>query len=501
VWLALGALCVGLLFAAMHALTKIPHSDEGDLASTAISLLDAGRIAFPISYAYLPSIRHEYFLPPFYPSSLALWFEMFGRTIESYRLFHVAWLAVLVVAWTASVRAAAGVAVAMPIAALLLALNYDLINLSVSRSDVVCASLNATAIGLYATLRLNRFGLAVFLSNCFLAFSAITHPNALFGLVGCGAIFVAGRDWQRIRARHLALALLPYTMTFGAWATIIDGRWELFTSQMRTMSTGKGLSSGSVIADDFVVRWWQLFAGWREGVPSMMRLKTGFLALWLVVPFLAVRRGMPGTFAVRAGLTAYALASVILLALTDAFHYQVYSIHAIGAFTALTAIVASDLYHTRPRWATPVTVMVFGIAAFGAGAIGLRVKSGELQREFKPMASYVRAESVKSGLVVGPGELGFVLGFADPVRTDPALSSIGSSEMPLLIVSSLDLGHNVVSDNVGCKIGERIQDSTAYVEVDLATPRKYYRVFRRSDESSSEARGQTNVRIFTRNCP
>src|SRR2546425_13202081 len=60
-------LLAGIALTSAHALTKVPHGDEGDLASAAASLLDRGRIAFPMEYAYLPSMRQQIYLsPPFY---------------------------------------------------------------------------------------------------------------------------------------------------------------------------------------------------------------------------------------------------------------------------------------------------------------------------------------------------------------------------------------------------------------------------------------------------
>src|SRR5437762_12768460 len=49
----------GLCLMTAHALTKIPHSDEGDLASAGVSVLQRGKIAFSMSYDYVASVRDE----------------------------------------------------------------------------------------------------------------------------------------------------------------------------------------------------------------------------------------------------------------------------------------------------------------------------------------------------------------------------------------------------------------------------------------------------------
>ena len=58
--LTIAAVVVGVLLATAHALTKIPHADEGDLASAAVSLLERSRIAFTMNWGYPQSIREHY---------------------------------------------------------------------------------------------------------------------------------------------------------------------------------------------------------------------------------------------------------------------------------------------------------------------------------------------------------------------------------------------------------------------------------------------------------
>ena len=494
------SLLAGIALAIAHALTKLPHADEGDLASAAASFLDRGRIAFPMSYGYGASVRQEYLLaPPFYPASLAAWFAAFGRSLEAYRLFHVPWFVLLVVSWMQLARAATVTRVALPIAAGLFALNYDLINLGVSRYDVVCAALNAAAMASFAIWRTRRFALAVFASNCCLALAALTHPYAVFGLVGCLAIFLANGDWRRIRVQHALLALAPYAVAFGVWALEINGNWNVLLQQIAMQAQMRKLDFDSpvrVFMADFVVRWWQLFAGWRDGVPAIMRAKTLFLFLWGFMPFLVFRRVPGGTFALRSGIALYCLVTLLAIPLTDDSHLQIYNLHVIAGFTALTAIVFADFWEYAPRLRLPVLGVLAAICLSGVLGIGLRVSKRDLQHEYVPVHALLTRELVEGDIVIAPAEMGFGLGFEKYVRMDPALTSVGSGEMPRFIVESKETGRSA-PHAVACGVGALVYDTTTYVELPLHTPSHHYRVLSRvsaADSSVSDGRRIVNIR-------
>ena len=496
-------LLIGIALLVAHALTKQPHTDEGDLASAATSLLDRGRVAFPMSYEYGQSVRDAYYLaPPFYPAALAVWFEPFGRSLTAYRLFHVAWVVLLTLSWMRMVRLGTTSRVALPIAAGLFALNYDLINLGVSRYDIVCAALNAAAMAAYATWRVDRFGRAIVVANSLLALSALTHPYALFGLIGCLAIALANRDWRRVRPRHLLAGLAPYVVGFGAWILMIGGHWDQLRAQVAMQAGTRGIDYGDplrVFASDFIVRWWQLFAGWREGVPAILRAKTLFLVLWAVVPFFALRRGSAAELRpLRLGVLVYTLAALLLLPLTDNMHVQIYNMHVIAGLVALTAMAFVDVWERWPRMRPALGVVIAGICLFGLAGIGLRVKQRDLQREYEPVQAFLEREVGEGDVVIGPSELGFELGFERHVRDDPKLSSIGGGELPRFIVASRERDEPLPR-TVPCDVNVRVHDTTTYVEMRVATPKDSYRILRRVAPGDTLATGASPWRI-ERNC-
>jgi 4-amino-4-deoxy-L-arabinose transferase-like glycosyltransferase len=496
-------LLAGLALLAAHALTKQPHTDEGDLASTATSLLDRGRIAFPMSYDYGPTVRDVYYLaPPFYPAALAAWFAPFGRSLVSYRLFHVAWVLLLVVSWMRVVRRGSTTGVSLAFAAGLLAFNYDILNLGVSRYDIVCAALNAAAMAAYLTWRANRFGRAIVVANVCLALSALTHPYAVFGLLGCLALVLAYGDWRRLRVRHVLLGLAPYVVAFGAWIVMIGGHWDVMREQIAMQASTRVIDYGNplrVVASDFVARWWELFAGWREGVPRIMRVKTLFLVLWAVVPVLALRRRSAAVRPARIGVVAYTLSALLILPFTDNMHVQIYNVHVIAGLTALTAMAAADAWELWPRLRPAVLVAVAGICLFGVFAIAFRVRQRELQREYQPVQALLEREVGAQDLVIAPSELGFGLGFERHVRDDPALSSLNQGQMPKLIVEAKER-NEPAPDTVPCAGGSTVHDTTAYVEAPVHTPRDSYRVLMRVSPGDSAVTSSAPVLRIARNC-
>ena len=481
----IAAVLIGLVLFVINALTKAPHVDEGDLASAAAALLDTGHFAFPMSYYYMPGARTEYFVPPLYYGTLAGWLSIFGRSIVAYRLFHVCFWALLVVAWTQISAKLGRSRAVVVIAAVLLALNYDLINLGISRYDVACAALNAAAIAAFLTFRESRFTIAVLAANVFLALSAITHPNAIFGLLGCALFVVGSGDWRRIRVRHVALGLLPYALAFGGWALIVDGRWSLFVEQMQYGARSKHVELGrpvSVVLDDVRIRWIELFAGWRSGVPVVMRAKTVFLILWLAAAFrlLIGRTADSVSTGLRRALAVFTLVSPVLLAFTDSLHLQIYVINVVPQCIAGLAIVLSDMWDDRPAWRPLLQVGVAGLAVFGVVTIAYRARKMELQHGYGRVIESIRLAIAENDLVVGPSELGFGLGFAKHVRNDPRLTSIGTGVLPTYIVRSAEQGELGFPASATCERSAVVQDSVDYVPVRLPDEASEYRVFRRA---------------------
>lgn len=498
--LALIALLLGLALMVAHALTKIPHVDEGDLASAAVSLLERSRIAFPMSWHYPVSIREHYYSAPFYYWVLAAWFKVGGSSIESYRLFHVAWYVLLVLAWARVARGASTARFVVPIAVAAIALNYDVINLSVSRYDIVCAALNAAAMGSYVALRERRLVLAIFVANLCLACSAITHPYAIFGLVGCIALLVATGDLRRLRLPHVLAGLAPYALAFGLWALTISD-WQAFNAQRVLMMSNKR-SSGAfpeTLWTDTYIRWWQLFAGWRDDVPVIMRAKTAFLALWAAALVAVVPLGSAEGRPIRIAMLVYSVAALVMLPFVDSMHLQIYNIHPITGLAATTAVVLAELAERGTFLRLSAGAATVGMALFAIAAIGFRVRESDLRREFNATIAVVERELPPSGYAIAPASFGFALDYWHRMRSDRDLQSLTGGPLPDVVVESMEHGFRVTPSRPPCLRGAAVHDTTVYVEIPVNTPRHYYRVLRRRQGAPLAA--DSAGLVVTRDCP
>jgi hypothetical protein len=495
------ALLAGLALMIAHALTKMPHVDEGDLGSAAVSILDRGHMAFPFSYYYLPSFRDDYLLPPFYFYTLAGWFALVGRTIETFRAFHVLWWLALTLCWISVVRSASRSASATVIGAVLLALNYDTINLGVSRYDIVTAALNAAAIAAYLAWRRDHFTRAIVVANACLALAAITHPHAIFGLLTCGLIFAWTGDWRRVRPRHAALALLPYAVAFGTWALLIDGRWSLFLDQMLYGTRSKRGATGDPLASlatDLRIRWWELFAGWREGVPVVMKAKTGFLVVWTAAAIVALwgRRGNGEANAIRRALSLSTLLIVVMLAFIDTLRLQIYVINVVPPAVATLAIVLGGVWDERRTLRPIAAAGVAGMALFAMAAIAFRVRANDLRTRYAPVAR-VLADSVGAGdVAIAPADLAYAVGFRADIRSDPAFSSLASGALPKIVVRSEEQGTLALPRRVPCPLGAAAPvDSASYADITPPQAGDEYRVYVRRPAASADS-----TRTIVRDC-
>jgi hypothetical protein len=391
--------------------------------------------------------------------------------------------------------------VAIPIAAALLALNYDLLNLGVTRYDVTCAALNAAAMAAYLTWRSKRFMLAVIVANCCLALAAITHPLALLGLIGCLALFFAHQDWRQVRLSHALVALLPYVVGFGAWILMIGGHWDELRQQTQMQAGTRVIDYAhplAVFITDSKVRWLELFAGWRGDVPKLMRVKTLFLFVWAVVPFLVIRYAPAGLRAPRVGIIVYALASLLILPFTDSSHLQIYNLHVIAGLSALTAIACADAWERWPRLRIFVAAGVACSAVFGIGAIGLRVMQNDAGREFVPAHAHLTGLK-DDEFIIAPAEMGFGIGFAKHVRDDFTLGAIADGSMPRFIVETKERPRPMPRF-VPCSGGSSVHDTTTYRALPNPTPRQYYRVLERVDSGDVAPDASALTLQIVRNC-
>src|SRR6185369_3158297 len=158
----------------------------------------------------------------------ALWDKLLGFNLFTVRLYSVAWGlvalgAVYVTLFTLSGRrdvALLGVA--------LLAIDFQFLwSASVGRMDMMCVALGQAAFAAFLYLRNRSFPMAVLVSQSLVAAAGLTHPMGAGEFVGL-LFLTLYCDWNRIRASHIALAIIPYGIGAVAWGMYILKQPALF---------------------------------------------------------------------------------------------------------------------------------------------------------------------------------------------------------------------------------------------------------------------------------
>lgn len=430
-------LAVLLLFAALAAavaLTRAPHSDEGHFASAGAAFAADGRLVMPMWTPWIASLDERlYATMPLYFVALGGWFEAFGVSFASMRLFSVLWGLVLVGAWyvvgghVGRAVAATGTATPWRTTALLTAvfvgLNYDVVNAASARYDIMTAALGAVALACYLALRERRLGLAIAASQALVCAAFLVHPYGVYGGAGV-VVFALALDARRFRPRHLLPAVAPYAVGLGLWGLYIAQDPAMFREQFGENASGRlaaWRTPLAALATELRVRYVELLGGWSADAPAAARAKLLLLPVYaggilgcLLTP--AIRRAP----AARA-LLAYALTVFLMLAFLESNRWYIYLIHAVPVYAACAALFTAWLHGRGGRARQAAVAGTAAFALFAVASVAYRARLDHYGRAYEPVMAFLQANVRPGELVMGGGEFGVGLGFADHVLDDHSL--------------------------------------------------------------------------------
>ena len=359
---------------------------------------------------------------PLYFVVLGGWFKAFGASFESMRLLSVAWGVALVGAWYVIGREVGRGRAAGVLTAVLVGLNYDVVNAASARYDVMAAALGALGLAAYLVLRERRLTLAIVVSQALVCAACLTHPFGVFGGAGV-LIFGLSLDWRRLRPRHLLAAAAPYVVELGAWGLYIAQDPEMFREQFAENASGR-VGAGSplaAVADELRQRYLVSLGGWRADLPLAARAKVLTLVAYAagvlgcaLTP--AVRRSPAGR-----ALLLYAVAAFLLLTFLDSNRWYIYTIHVVPVYAACAALFAEQL---RRRGGTARALALAGTAAFAlftVASVAYRARLDVHGRAFEPTVAFLRERLQPGDLVMAGGEFGVDLGFERHVLDDMQL--------------------------------------------------------------------------------
>jgi hypothetical protein len=433
-------LLVFLVLALVLAVTRPPQSDEGHFANAGAALATQGRFVMPMWTSWIPTLdQRVYSNMPLYFLTLGAWFKAFGVSWLSFRALSVLFGLIMVVSLLATLRSITRERAAFVAALVFVALNYDLVNLSSARYDVMTAALSWAGIASYLGLRERSLDRAVLVANTLLAAACMTHPYALFGMVGL-ATFAIVLDWRAIRLRHIALAAAPYIVALAAWGVYIAKDPAMFRAQFAANASGRlqaRLGPLGMIAAEMRERYLGRFAGWRPGAPPLMRVRILLLAAYAagLIGCLALRR-------IRANPAARALAlfttiSLVLLMVVDAHRWYVYFIYVLPQLGLCLALLTAEVSRmgTGGLWTARAGLACY--ALFTVATVAYRARLDVHHRAFLPAEVYLQQHVRDGDLVIAGGEFGMGLGFERHVLDDPTFG-FRSHRVPAYVVLSTD---------------------------------------------------------------
>jgi 4-amino-4-deoxy-L-arabinose transferase-like glycosyltransferase len=485
--------CMVVYFTLAVALANVraPQSDEGHFAEAAASIATTGRFIMPTWTPWLPSLdQRVYAVMPAYFFGLAGWFRLFGVGMLRMRYFSVLWGGVLVFSYYLLVRKTSGDRVLGMVALLLLALNYDLINLTTARYDGMAAGLSALGLATYGMLRERHFAMSIVLANTCIALAAMTHPYGAFGFVYVVILFLT-LDRDRLKLSLVLLAAVPYIVALAGWGLYIAQDPAMFRAQFGANAAGHAVSLFhplAAIGSDLHDRYWLLFGGVRQGAPPYMRLKLAVLFLYLVSLVASLLTAEIRREKMNRAVLACAAFGFLALAFGEGSRGYIYLVHVIGFYILLVAIWTRHLIRLGGwRRGASITIIA-GLAIFTVATITYRARLNSYKNGFLAAANYLQQHLSGQQFVFAGGDFGVPLGFAEHVLDDRLLGSRSQKRADYIVIdrdyATSFQAQRLKRPDVYAKTMQSLQTYKLVFESRVGP--EYYRVYARDELNSGQ---------------
>lgn len=443
-WIAVG---IGVVYTALviaSALTKRPWADEGWFANAPFTLITKGWMGTTAlePTGFLEGInQYTYWVMPLHLLLQAAWYKIFGFSLLSMRSISLVFGLIALVAWYLIVKSLSGNTRVALLTVALLAFDYNFVmSSSFGRMDLMCASLAAAGLAAYLVLREKNFSWAIFVSNCLVVASGMTHHLGILGLFGL-VYLILSYDRKKLQWRHLGIAIIPYIVAAGAWSFYILKSPKLFIGQFSgNAATGNRLgaltSPLAGIAREITERY---FTGFGLGPHSLghsgpIRLKALILLAYVValVGAVLVRdiRTHPGyrRLLILAGLF------FVTLCVWDGQKETWYLIHVVPVYTAVLAVWISWCWNKKsvPKWL--VLFCVVGFFGLQLGGVAQRIRIDTYRRDYLPAVEFLRNRASAGQQIMGSSELGFGLHTFDGLIDDSRLGFYTGKRPDFIVV-------------------------------------------------------------------
>jgi hypothetical protein len=432
-----------VVMASVLAARRPPQADEGHFASAAAAIAFEGRFVMPMWTEWIPTLDERvYSNMPLYFVALAAWFKAFGVDFLTMRLFSVIWGVVLIGAGYVILRSLSGDGRVATLGVVLLAFNYDIVNYSSARYDIMAAGLNLAGIAAYLHYRAHNLGRAVLLGNVLVAAACLTHPYALFGMAGL-LVFAIMLDRHRLRLHHLLIAAGPYMVAGAVWGLYIIQDVDMFRAQFGRNASNRADALATpfhAIYTELRDRYLVAFGGWSAAGPGIARVKVLLLAFYgFGVAGCLLSPSIRSRLEYRA-LLVYLLVSAGLLTFLESTRWYIYMVYIIPLYAMCTAVFLHE-WLGRPGYRRNLAVAATAaFVLFCVFTLVLRTAINVHGSAFVPAVEYLQQRISDGDLVMAGGEFGVGLGFADHVLDDAKLG-FSNGRVPDFVVLSQIYAH------------------------------------------------------------
>jgi len=417
------------------ALNRAPWYDEGFVVNPSYAWITTGYPGMSIlddSGPFLPFAqrmslkgirRHIYAEMPLHTVFLAAWFKVLGFGLVRARLFTIACgLVVLFCLYSIVRRLTMDAAVAFAAFALT-AVDYGFIlRTSEARMDALSAAFGFGALTVYLALRERSLSRAVLWSNTLIAASGLTHPNGgMLAFAGL-AFLMLYFDRQRIRFRHLAIAVSSYLVAAACWGIYITRDVSAFKSQFVLNAIQGGRLQ--TFAAPFENLWREIverYLGSLGGAGSF----SGFKRFKLIIP-ISYFAGLASVSLIpnlrrRKGYLVLLVLTIIyffVLAFSDGRKSQCYTVHVIPLYATLLAASLVALWRKGQGFRGAAAALVLLLSSIHLGGVFFQVRADTYHRSYLPAIHFLQTNASPDQAIVGPGVLGFGLRYPPNLTDD-----------------------------------------------------------------------------------
>lgn len=415
-------LSIAVLYFAMAvgtALTKRPWCDEAQTANPALNFMLYGHASGisvfdpPTQYDTVVSRRM-----PFTYIPKAVWFDLFGFSLFSSRMFSVSWGFLALGAWFAIVNVLSKSRKIALLATALISIDYFFVLVAADgRIDMMPAAIGAAGLACYLVLRERNFASALFAGHSLIALGGLIHPTGILALAGL-LFLIFYFDFKRIRLKYILLSLVPYLLGGMLWGLYIVWRPEDFSLQFwQNLFSGKstgelaGLSFFDFLKSEITLRYVLNASGFRPGVSLLTKFKILMPIIYLIglIGMVSIR-GIRQNKNYMALLILTALYFAVMAGLiNNKLHYYLIFINPL--YAACLAVLVSWIWQKRlaPRWM--VSLFLCGFALFHIGGTLYQIKKDNYQNSFLTATDFLKKTAGKDDITMGISEIAFELGF------------------------------------------------------------------------------------------